>query len=117
MAYVDGYLIPIKKSKLKSYKKMAQIGKRMWMRNGALAYVEPVADDLKVFAGMPFTKLARAKAGETVILAFVTYKSKAHRNLVNARVMKDPAMGKGIKEIPFDMKRMAFGGFKVLVKG
>ena len=117
MAYVDGFVIPIKKSKVKAYKKMALLGKKMWMKYGALDYKECIGDDLNIKgAGIPFTKLARAKAGETVIFAFVTYKSKAHRNQVNARIHKDPSMADfDPKSMPFDMKRMCFGGFKVIV--
>lgn len=116
MAYVDGFVIPIKKSKLKAYKKMALLGKKMWMKYGALDYKECVGDDLKTQGAMPFTKLARTRAGETVVFAFVTYRSKAHRNQVNARVQKDAAMSNfDIKSMPFDLKRMCHGGFKVIV--
>jgi uncharacterized protein YbaA (DUF1428 family) len=117
MAYVDGFVIPIKKSKLKDYKKMALLGKKMWMKYGALDYAECIGDDLKVPKGFgkSFLKLAGAKAAETVIFAFITYKSKAHRNAVNKRIHNDPGMS-APPSMPFDIKRMTFGGFKVVVK-
>jgi uncharacterized protein YbaA (DUF1428 family) len=116
MAYVDGFVIPIKKSKLKAYKKMALGGKKIWMKYGALDYKECVADDLRTKETMPFNKLARCRAGETVVFAFITYKSKAHRNQVNAKIFKDPFMANyDVKSMPFDMKRMSHGGFKVIV--
>lgn len=116
MAYVDGFVIPLKKSKLKAYKKMALWGKKAWMKYGALDYKECVGDDLKTQGATPFTKLARLRQGETVVFAFITYKSKAHRNSVNARVHNDPAMANfDPSDMPFDMKRMCYGGFKVFV--
>ena len=116
--YVDGYIIPIKKSNLKLYKKFAVLGRKVWMEHGALDYYECVGDDLNAKWGMPFTKLCKLKAGETVVFAFVVYKSKAERNRVNAKVHKDPRMqpakGKVVK-MPFDMKRFSTGGFKAIV--
>jgi uncharacterized protein YbaA (DUF1428 family) len=114
--YVDGFVIPIKKSKLKAYVRMARLGAKMWKEYGALEYYECVGDDLKAQWGMPFTRLARLKRGETVVFSFIVYRSRKHRDSVNARVMKDPrANTEEMKKMPFDMKRFAYGGFKVLV--
>jgi len=115
--YVDGFVIPVKKSKLAAYKKMARLGLKMWKKYGIVDYKECILDDPKMGHGIIFPKLARAKAGETVVFSFITYKSKAHRNQVNAKVMKDPAMANfdPTKGMPFDMKRMTMGGFKVMV--
>ncbi len=119
--YVDGFVIPVPKNKLADYKKMAAVGAKLWMKHGALQYVECVGEDLKSalkFKCVPFYTLAKAKSNEVVVFSFITYKSKAHRNSVNAKVMKDPAMAPEKwkdKTMPFDMKRMAVGGFKVLV--
>jgi len=115
VAYVDGFLIPIQKKNLKAYKKMALLGKKTWMKLGALDYKECVGDDLAAKWGTPFPKMMKLKAGETAILAFIVFKSRAHRDRVNAKVMK--AMADAPQEMPFDMKRMAYGGFNVLVNG
>lgn len=118
MAYVDGYLLPIPKKNLAAYKKMALMGAKVWREHGALQYCETTGDDMKVFCGLPFSKQLNLKAGETSVFAWVVFKSKAHRNAVNKKVMKDPrlaAMMEG-KKMPFDMDRMVYGGFKVLVQ-
>jgi uncharacterized protein YbaA (DUF1428 family) len=116
MAYVDGFVIPIKKSKLAAYKKMALWGKKMWMKFGALDYKECVADDLKMQHGVRFDKLARCKAGETVIFSYIKYKSKADRNRINKKIMSDPAMANfDPKTMPIDMRRFTMGGFRVIV--
>jgi len=115
--YVDGFVIPIKKSGLKDYKKMATIGRKIWLEYGALDYYECVGDDIQVKWGLPFSKLCKLKPSETVVFAFITYKSKAHRNKVNKQVMKDPRMHITHIKMPFDMKRFSMGGFKVLIGG
>jgi uncharacterized protein YbaA (DUF1428 family) len=115
-AYVDGYVIPIKKKNVSAYKKMASMGCKTWMKYGALDYFECVGDDLKVKWGWTFPKMCKLKAGETVIFAFIVYKSKAHRNQVNKKVMSDPDMKMEGHEMPFDMKRFAMGGFRTLVQ-
>ena len=119
MSYVDGFVIPIPKSKLAVYKKMAKLGAKIWRDHGALDYYECVGDDLNIQGIVPFGKLAKLKPNETVIFSWIVYKSKAHRNQVNKKVMKDPRMQSypTYPEMPFNPKRMAFGGFKVLVKG
>ena len=117
--YVDGFVIPIKKKDLVAYKKMAIWGSKMWKKYRALEYFECVGDDLSVAKGMGvgFKKLAKLKADETAVFSFIVYKSKAQRDQINKKVMSDPAMKDfDASVIPFDMKRFAAGGFKVLVK-
>jgi len=117
MSYVDGFVLVVPKRKLALYKKMATRAARVWKDHGALDYRECVGDDLKVKMGLPFPKLSRTKPGETVVFSYIVYKSRAHRNRVNAKVMKDKRLFEGMpKEMPFDMKRMAYGGFKTLVE-
>lgn len=115
MAYVDGFLIPVPKKNLADYRKMARLGGKVWKEHGALEYKECVGDDLDTKMGISFPKTLRLKPGETVIFSWIVYKSKAHRDRVNAKVMKDPRMNKAPEPMPFDMKRMAFGGFEMLV--
>jgi uncharacterized protein YbaA (DUF1428 family) len=120
MHYVDGYVLPLPKKHLKAYRALAQKASKIWMKHGALEYRECVGEDLKVKAGcgVPFPQVSKAKSGETVIFAYVVYKSRAHRDRVNAAVMKDPklaAMVQGMT-MPFDMKRMVYGGFKTIVE-
>jgi len=117
MSYVDGFVLVVPKRKLAIYKKMATRAAMVWRDHGALDYRECVGDDLKVKMGLPFPKLAKTKAGETVVFSYIVYKSRAHRDRVNAKVMKDKRLFEGMpKEMPFDMKRMAYGGFKTLVE-
>jgi uncharacterized protein YbaA (DUF1428 family) len=117
MTYVDGFVIPVPKSKVAEYKKMATWGKKVWMKHGALQYFECVGDDL---AGMPecgnFKTMAGLKPTETAFFSFIIYKSKAHRDAVNKKVMEE-LQNQPMKSMPFDVKRMAFGGFKTLVQG
>ena len=117
MSYVDGFVLVVPKKKIAAYKKMATRAAMVWKDHGALDYRECVGDDLKVKMGLPFPKLAKTKAGETVVFSYIVYKSRAHRDKVNAKVMKDKRLFEGMsKEMPFDMKRMAYGGFKTLVE-
>ena len=117
MRYVDGFVIPVPKKKLKAYVRMARLGAKMWMKHGALDYKECVGDDLETKWGKPFPKTMKLKPGETVVFSWIVFKSRAHRDRVNAKVMKemDEKMG-NMKDMPFDMKRMSYGGFKVLVE-
>ncbi|TAJ33094.1 MAG: DUF1428 domain-containing protein [Reyranella sp.] len=117
MSYVDGFVLVVPKKKLAIYKSMARKAGKIWREHGALDYRECVGDDLKVKFGLPFTKLAKTKPSETVVFSYIVYKSRAHRDKVNAKVMADKRLqGPGMpKEMPFDMKRMAYGGFKTLV--
>ncbi|HEX2861916.1 MAG TPA: DUF1428 domain-containing protein [Lacunisphaera sp.] len=116
--YVDGFVIPIRKTKLAAYRRIAAKAGKVWMKHGALEYLECVGDDLKI-QGMvnSFPKLAKLGPGETVLFSFIVYKSRKHRDRVNAKVMKDPAITSMMdgKDSPFDMKRMVYGGFKALV--
>jgi len=117
MSYVDGYLIPIAKKNVAAYKKMAALGCKVWMDHGALDYRECVGDELKAKFGMPFPKLLKTKPSETIAFSWIVFKSKSHRNKVNAAVMKDPriAATMNMKKMPFDPKKMCYGGFKTLV--
>lgn len=115
MAYVDGFLLPVPKKNIEAYRKMARLGARLWKKHGALDYKECLGDDLKCAFGVPFTKVIKTKPGETVFFSYIVYKSRAHRDRVNKAVMSDPAMKDAPKDMPFDFKRMAYGGFQVVV--
>lgn len=117
MAYVDGFVIPIPKRKLAEYRKLARRAGKVWMELGAVAYMECVGDDLTIKGVASFPKLARTRAGETVLFSWIVYRSKAHRDRVNARVMKDPRIARMMTtRSPFDPKRMAYGGFRSIVQ-
>jgi uncharacterized protein YbaA (DUF1428 family) len=117
--YVDGFVLPVPKRKLAAYRRMAQKAGKIWRDHGALEFRECVADDVKVGKWTSFPRSVKLKRGETVLFSYIVYKSRAHRDRVNARVMKDPRIaGMGdIKDMPFDAKRMIYGGFKVVVDG
>ena len=118
MTYVDGFVIPVPKGKVAEYRKMAAWGKRMWMKHGALQYFECVGDDL---AGMPgcgnFRKMAALKPSETAFFSFIVFKNKAHRNAVNKKVIAEMKNQEMPQSMPFDVKRMVYGGFKTLIQG
>lgn len=119
MKYVDGFVIPCPKKGVKEYQKIARKAAKVWMEHGALEYFECAGEDLKQKFGIPFTKLTKTKPSETVIFAWIVYKSRKHRDAVNKKVMADPrleAMMDG-KSMPFDVKRMTYGGFDVIVEG
>ena len=118
MKYVDGFVLPMPKKNLAAYRKMAQLAGKIWKEHGALEYFECAGDDLDVPMGKSFPKGIKSKPGETVVFAWIVYKSKAHRNRVNAKVMKDPRLAASMdeKKMPFDVKRMLYGGFKVIVE-
>jgi len=115
--YIDGFVIPLPKKNLAAYKKMSQKAGKVWMEYGALEYRECIGDDLDHNGAWPFTKTVSAKKGETVLFSWIVYKSKAHRDSVNKKVMADPRIlgMMNPKEMPFDDKRMAYGGFKTIV--
>ena len=114
--YVDGFVIPIPKGKLETYKLIARQAGKIWKKYGALEYRECVGEDMKVKFGLPFPALAKTKPSETVVFSWIVYKSRAHRDKVNALVMKDPVISKMMQDPQcFDCKRMAYGGFEVLV--
>jgi uncharacterized protein YbaA (DUF1428 family) len=117
MRYVDGYVLPVHKKNLQTYRRMAEKASKIWREHGALEYRECAGDDLKVKFGVPFSRLAKTKPGETVVFSWIVFKSRAHRDRVNAKVMKDPRLTAMCdqKAMPFDLKRMVYGGFKVLV--
>ena len=118
MSYVDGFVIPAPKKKVAAYKKMATWGKKVWMKHGALQYFECVADDLNNMPGCgDFKKMVKLKPSETLWFSFIVYKNRAHRNAVNKKVMVEMQKMGMPKNMPFDMKRMAFGGFKTMVQG
>lgn len=117
MKYVDGFVIPVPKKNLKAYFRMAQAGEKIWREYGALDYKECVGDDLNVKFGVSFSKQVKVKPSETVVFSYIVFKSRAHRDAVNAKVMKDPRISEMCdeKNMPFDVKRMVYGGFKVVV--
>jgi uncharacterized protein YbaA (DUF1428 family) len=115
MAYVDGFVLTVPKKNIPAYLKMARKGRKLWRDHGALEYHEAIGDDLKVKFGLPFPKLAKSKPNETIIFAWIVYKSRAHRDRVNAKVMSDPRMKDAPEAMPFDMKKMAYGGFEIAV--
>jgi uncharacterized protein YbaA (DUF1428 family) len=117
MAYVDGYLIAVPRKNLKAYKAMAALAGKVWREHGALDYKECAGDDLAVQCGLPYPKLMKLRKGETAVFSWIVYKNKAQRDKVNAKVMKDPRLSASMdpRKMPFDIKRMSFGGFTVLV--
>jgi len=115
MHYVDGYVLPVPTKNLKAYARMAKMGAKMWMKHGALDFKECVGDDLETGMGMPFPRLMKLKPGETVVFSYIVFKSRAHRDRVNAKVMKEMEQMGAPKDMPFDLKRMVYGGFEVLV--
>lgn len=115
--YIDGFVIPVSKRKLPAYRKVASLAGKVWMDHGALAYVECAGDELKTkMLGAPFPRMAGLRPGETIVFSWIAYRSKADRNRINAKAMKDPRLAlMDPKAMPFDMKRMAMGGFKSMV--
>lgn len=117
--YVDGFVLVVPKKKIDAYKKLAKKAGKIWREHGALEYRECVGEDLKVKFGLPFTKLVKTKPSETVVFSWIVYKSRKDRDRVNAKVMSDERLtGDGMdhKDMPFDMKRMTYGGFEILVE-
>jgi uncharacterized protein YbaA (DUF1428 family) len=117
MKYVDGYVLPVPKKNLPTYRRMAQKAGKVWREYGALQFCECVGDDLKVKMAASFPRTIKLKPGEVVVFSWIVFKSRAHRDSVNAKVMKDPRLIKMMdpKAMPFDSKRMVYGGFKVVV--
>ena len=117
MAYVDGFIVPVPKKKLQDYRRLARKAGKIWREHGALDYCECVADDVSKGKITSFPRSVKLKPSETVIFAWIVYKSRAHRDRVNAKVMNDPRLaGMDMSSVPFDGKRMIFGGFKVMVE-
>ncbi len=116
MSYVDGYVIPLKKSKVSAYKKMALLGKKIWMEHGAVAYYECIGANLNVGWGTSFTKSYKLKPNETIAFSFIIYKSKTHRDKVVKKVYADKRMDMKGFEMPMDIKRFSVGEFKTIVE-
>ena len=118
MPYVDGFVVPVPKKNLAAYRRMAQKVGKVWREHGALAYTECVADDVKPGKLTSFPQAVKLKPGETVIFAWVVYKSRAQRDRINAKVMKDPRLASVMnpKAMPFDGMRMFWGGFKTFLE-
>lgn len=116
MNYVDGFVLPVPKRKLAAYRRMARLAGKVWREYGALDYVECVADDVKPGKHTSFPQSVKLKPDETVVFAWVAYKSRRDRDRINAKVMKDPRIAAiDPKSMPFDARRMFWGGFKVMV--
>jgi uncharacterized protein YbaA (DUF1428 family) len=119
LKYVDGFVLPVPKKNLPAYRRMANKAARVWREHGALDYKECVGDDLNVKTGVPFPRMMKPKPGETVVFSYIVYKSRSHRDQVIAKVMNDPRVAElcDPKKMPFDVKHMVYGGFKVLIEG
>ncbi len=117
MAYVDGFLLAVPRKNLQVYRRLAREAGKVWREYGAVEYRECVGDDLNVKGMVPFPRRLKLKRGETVVFSWIVYKSRAQRDRINAKVMQDPRLAKMMdpKSMPFDTKRMTYGGFKVLV--
>lgn len=116
--YVDGFVLAVPKKNLQAYRRMSQKAGKVWREHGALEYRECVGDDMKVKMGLSFPRTLKLKRGELAVFSWIVYKSRAHRDGVTAKVMKDPRLAKMMDSkttMPFDIKRMVYGGFKVLV--
>jgi len=118
--YVDGFVLAVPKKKIRSYRRLAQKAGRIWRKHGALEYIEAVGNDLSPkWAGIKFPKTVRARPNETVVFSYIVFKNRKHRDMVNGKVMKDPFMKDAPEKdepMPFDMKRMVYGGFRVIVE-
>lgn len=117
MPYVDGFIVPVPKKNLDAYRKISRLSGKVWKEHGALEYIECVGDDVKPGKVTSFQKSVKLKQGETVVFSWIVYKSRADRDRVNKKVMADPRLQDYMnpKSMPFDAKRMIYGGFKVLV--
>jgi len=118
MSYVDGFVVPVPKAQLAAYRAMARKAGKVWREHGAIDYHECVADDVTLGKRTSFPRSVKLKRGETVVFSWIIYKSRAHRDKVMKKVMKDPRIAKMMskKDMPFDAKRMIFGGFKMIVE-
>jgi uncharacterized protein YbaA (DUF1428 family) len=118
MNYVDGFVLPVQNKKVAAYRSMAKLSSKVWLDHGALGFYESVADDVPYGKRTSFPRSVKLKRGETVVFSWIIYKSRAQRDKVMAKVMKDPRIAKMMsgKDMPFDGKRMIFGGFKMIVE-
>jgi uncharacterized protein YbaA (DUF1428 family) len=117
MSYVDGFVVPVPRKNLNAYRRMAKKAGKVWRDHGALEYKEWISDDVKVGKLTSFPRSVKLKPGETVVFSWIVYKSRGHRDRVNAKVMKDPRLAEMMdpKSMPFDGKRLIYGGFKILI--
>lgn len=117
MKYVDGYVLPVPRKNLTAYRRMAQKAGKVWMDHGALQVCECAGDDLKTKMAASFSATIKLKPSETVVFSWIVFKSRAQRDSVNKKAMKDPRLAKmmDMKSVPFDTKRMVYGGFKTMV--
>ncbi len=117
MKYVDGFVLPVPKKNLAAYRRMAQKAGKVWREHGALEFRECVGDDLETKMSASFPQTIKLKRDETAVFSWIVFKSRVHRDSVNARVMEDPRLAKMMnsKSMPFDPKRMVYGGFEVIV--
>jgi len=118
MPYVDGFVVPVPKRNLKAYRRLSTQAGKIWREHGAVDYWECVADDVKPGKVTSFPQSVKLKSGETVLFSWIVFKSRAHRDRVNAKVIADPRLGKMMdaRSAPFDGRRMIYGGFKSLVR-
>lgn len=116
MAYVDGFVIAVKKSKLEDYKAMARLGCQVWKEYGALSYVECVGDDIPYGELTSFPRAVQAQEDETVIFSWIVYDNKESRDAIMTKVMADPRLESQMENLPFDGKRMIFGGFEMMIQ-
>jgi uncharacterized protein YbaA (DUF1428 family) len=114
MSYVDGFVLPVPTRNLAKYRRIARLAGKVWREHGALAYVESVGDALVGQPGLPFPKLMKLKEGDSVVFGWVVFESKKHRDQVNALVINDSRLAR--LDVPFEMKKMTYGGFKVIVE-
>ena len=116
--YVDGFVLPVPKKNVEAYRRIAKAAGKVWKEHGALEYIECVADDVKTGKLTSFHQGVKLKAGEVVVFSWIVYKSRAHRDRVNKKVMADPRLNDMMtpNSMPFDAKRMIFGGFKPIVE-
>jgi uncharacterized protein YbaA (DUF1428 family) len=115
MAYVDGFILPVPEGNLDAYTKDAKLAAKVWMDHGALQYCESAADDVPVGKSTDFYRAVKRKEGETVVFAFAVYRNRKHRDEVMKKVMADPRLKMDPARIPFDGKRMFWGGFKTFI--
>ena len=116
MPYVDGFVLAVPKEKLEAYKDMARLGGQVWMEHGALSYVETIGDDVPYGEVTSFPRAVQAKDDEVVVFSWATYRSRQHRDEVMAKVMADPRLKQDPQSMPFDGKRMIFGGFESFIE-
>jgi uncharacterized protein YbaA (DUF1428 family) len=116
MSYVDGFIVAVPKAKLPAYRKIARLAAKIWREHGALTCVEAVADDVPYGKRTSFPRSVKIKRGETVVFSYIVYKSRKNRDAVLKKVMSDPRLKMDMKDMPFDGKRMIYGGFKTIVE-